>query len=164
MKIVITSRKHVCIILTPFNPPPPLLYNKTGVYRVIHYFLISAQHIYCGYSLDVEAVLTSTHNICVEQKYKKYQNFLSESFPFLVIKFSVYLKRHVFVMRQLIMNRVIRICTVCLDTCLICRPERVDIVSKHPVKLLLLKSLSFSSRRCLAFQHTSSDKYQGCVQ
>ena len=39
-----------------------------------------------------------THNICFEQKYKKYQDFLSENFHFLVVKFSVYLNRHVFVM------------------------------------------------------------------
>ena len=45
-----------------------------------------------------EAVLTSTHNICFEQKYEEYQNFLSEKFHILVAKFSVYLNRHVFVM------------------------------------------------------------------
>ena len=45
----------------------------------------------------VEAVLTSTHNLCFEQKYEKCQNFLSEKFSFLVVKFSVYLNRHVFV-------------------------------------------------------------------
>ena len=28
----------------------------------------------------------------------KYQNFLSENFPFMVVKFSIYLNRHVFVM------------------------------------------------------------------
>ena len=33
---------------------------------------------------------------------KKYQNFLSENFHFLVVKFSVYLNRHVFVMGVLI--------------------------------------------------------------
>ena len=38
----------------------------------------------------------STHNLCFEQKYEKYQNFLSENFHFLVVKFSVYLNRHVF--------------------------------------------------------------------
>ena len=36
------------------------------------------------------------HNLCFEQKYEKYQNFLSENFHFLVVKFSVYLNRHVF--------------------------------------------------------------------
>ena len=30
---------------------------------------------------------------------KKYQNFLSENFHFLVVKFSMYLNRHVFVMQ-----------------------------------------------------------------
>ena len=34
----------------------------------------------------------------VSAKYAKYPNFLSENFQFLVVKFSVYLNRHVFVM------------------------------------------------------------------
>ena len=42
----------------------------------------------------------STHNLCFEPKYEKYQNFLSENFHFLVVKFSVYLNRHAFVMKQ----------------------------------------------------------------
>ena len=46
----------------------------------------------------IEAILTSTHNLCFEQKHEKYQIFLSENFHFLVVKFSVYLNRHVFVM------------------------------------------------------------------
>ena len=45
-----------------------------------------------------EAVLTSTHNLCFEQKYEKYRNFVSENFPVLVVKFSIYLNRRVFVM------------------------------------------------------------------
>ena len=40
----------------------------------------------------------STHNLSFEQKYEKYQNILSENFHFLVVKFSVYLNRHVFLM------------------------------------------------------------------
>ena len=40
----------------------------------------------------------STHNLCFEQKYEKYQKNLSENFHFLVVKFSIYLNRHVFVM------------------------------------------------------------------
>ena len=48
----------------------------------------------------MEAVLTSTHNLCFKQKYEKYQNFLSENFHFLVVKFSVYLNRHVFIMKM----------------------------------------------------------------
>ena len=45
-----------------------------------------------------EAVLTSTHNLCFEQKLEKYQNFLSENFSILVVNFSIYLNRRVFVM------------------------------------------------------------------
>ena len=40
-------------------------------------------------------------NLCLEQKYEKYQNFLSENFPFLEVKFSMYLDRRVFVMAVL---------------------------------------------------------------
>ena len=41
----------------------------------------------------------STHNLYFEQKYEKYHFFfLYENFHFLVVKFSVYLNRHVFVM------------------------------------------------------------------
>ena len=48
--------------------------------------------------MGTEAVLMSTHNRCFEQKYEKYQSFLSENFQFLEVKFSIYLNRHVFVM------------------------------------------------------------------
>ena len=84
-----------------FDPLKPHFYivklGFTGVYII---FLISAQNIYCGYSLELlaEAVLTSTHNLCFEQKYEKYQRFLSENFQFLEMKFSIYLNRRVFVM------------------------------------------------------------------
>ena len=43
----------------------------------------------------------STHNLCFEQKYEKYQIFLSENFQFLEVKFSIYLNRRVFVMERL---------------------------------------------------------------
>ena len=44
-------------------------------------------------------VLTSTHNLCFEQKYEKYLIFFClKIFNFSVINFSVYLNRHVFVM------------------------------------------------------------------
>ena len=56
----------------------------TGVYII---FLISAQNIDWGYSL---AVLKSIHNLCFEQKYEKYQSFLSENFQFWEVKFSIY--------------------------------------------------------------------------
>ena len=39
-----------------------------------------------------------TYNLWFEQKCEKYENFLSENFHFLVVKFSIYLNRRVFVM------------------------------------------------------------------
>ena len=54
-----------------------------------------------------EAVLTSTHNLCFEQIYEKYQSFLPENFQFLEVKFSVYLNRRVFVMVIVYYNRVL---------------------------------------------------------
>ena len=42
----------------------------------------------------------STHNLCFEQKYEKYQNFYLKAFSFLVVKFSIYLNRHVFIMQS----------------------------------------------------------------
>ena len=46
----------------------------------------------------------STHNLCFEQKYEKYQNFYLKIFFFLVVKFSIYLNRHVFVMGRMTMK------------------------------------------------------------
>ena len=98
-----------------FDPLKPHFYivklGFTGVYII---FLIAAQNIDCGYSLEPphrggsneypqsmgEAVLTSTHNLCFEQKYEKYKKNLSEHFHFLVVKFSIYLNRRVFVMAK----------------------------------------------------------------
>ena len=91
---LVASRKHAYIILTPFS--------KTGIYRGIHILLISPQKL--RLRVPVRTVSsrwfeTSTRNLCFEQKYeKKYQNFLFENFHFLVVKFSVYLNRQVFVM------------------------------------------------------------------
>ena len=42
----------------------------------------------------------NTHNLCFRQKYENYQNFSSENFHFLVVKFSVYLNRRVFVIKK----------------------------------------------------------------
>ena len=43
----------------------------------------------------------NTHNVCFVQKYENIRFFLSEHFPFLVVKFSIYLNRCVFVMTKL---------------------------------------------------------------
>ena len=57
------------------------------------------------YNRLVEGVLTSNHNLCFEQEYEKYQIFFFWFFFFfffffLVVKFSIYLNRHVFVMKR----------------------------------------------------------------
>ena len=49
----------------------------------------------------------STYNLCFEQKYEKYQNFLPENLIFLVVKFSVYLNRRVFVMHREIRKKYV---------------------------------------------------------
>ena len=57
-----------------------------------------------------EAVLTITHNLCFEQKYEKYQSFLSEFFQFFGGEFSIYLNRRVFVMSKILfIKNVLRI-------------------------------------------------------
>ena len=50
--IIMPSRKHTYIILIPLAPLTPLLYSKTG-----------------------QAILTSTYNLCFEQKYEKISEF-----------------------------------------------------------------------------------------
>ena len=72
----------------------------TGVYII---FLISAQKHRMWVLVRTASsrrFLTSTHNLCFEQKYEKYQHFFSENFHFLVVKFSLYLNRLVFVMMR----------------------------------------------------------------
>ena len=99
-----TSGLFVCLsynitktYLYNFDPLKPHFYivklGFTGVYII---FLISARKHRLW--VLVEAVLTSTNNLCFEQKYEKYQNFSADNFHFLVVKFSVYLNRRVFVM------------------------------------------------------------------
>ena len=67
-----------------FDPLKPHFYivklGFTGVYII---FLISAQkHRLWVFVRTASAVLTSTHNLCFEQKYEKYLKFLSENFQF----------------------------------------------------------------------------------
>ena len=82
------------------DPVKPYFYivnlGFIGVYII---FLFLLKNIDCGYL--GEAVLTSTHNLCFEQKYEKYQNFYLKTFRFWVVKFSNYLNMRVFVMYNL---------------------------------------------------------------
>ena len=88
--------------LYSFDPIKPHFYTvKLGFKIVDIIFLISAQKQRLQYSLEppCQAVLTSTHNLCLEQKYeKKIRSFLSENVQFLEVKVSIYLNRCVFVM------------------------------------------------------------------
>ena len=69
----------------------------TGVYII---FLTSAQNTDCGYLIELphwgssNAYLQSTF----WAEIWKLSEFLSENFPFLVVKFSIYLNRGVFIM------------------------------------------------------------------
>ena len=93
---VYPSRKHTYIILTPLNPTFIYLQGYTL------FFLFLLKNIDCGYALERPRRGGSNeyHNLCFEQKYEKYQNFLSENFHFLAVKFSIYLNRRVFVMQR----------------------------------------------------------------
>ena len=55
-------------------------------------FLISAQ------KHRLWVLVRTASPLCFEQKYEKKIEFLSENFQFLVVKFSIYLNRRVFVM------------------------------------------------------------------
>ena len=84
-----------------FDPHKPHFYivklGFTGVYII---FLISAQKHRLWYLLEPPRRGGSSEYLqCIEQKSeKKYHNFLSENFHILLVKISVYLNRHVFVM------------------------------------------------------------------
>ena len=96
-----------------FDPLKPHFYivklRFTGVYIIFH---ISDQNVDLGtrYNHLIEAVLTSTHNLCFEQKYENIRIFLTENFHFLVVKFSVYLNTHVFLMFWCLERAVLRDC------------------------------------------------------
>ena len=92
--------KTSLIILTPLNPHYIV---KLGFTKVYITFLILLKTLIVGTHKNrlAEAVVTSTYSLCFEKKYEKYQNSLSEKFPLLVVKFSIYLNRLVFVMSTL---------------------------------------------------------------
>ena len=95
--------------LCNFDPLKPHFYVvKLGFTRVYIIFLISAQNIDCGYSLEPPRRGGSNefHNLCFEQKYEKILEFLSKNFQFLEVKFSIYLNRRLFVMNRVLVYLV----------------------------------------------------------
>ena len=82
-----------------FNPLKPHFYivNK-------HYFAYYAKNIDCGYSLEPPRWGGSNEypqSVFSEEIWKVPEFFLSENFPFLVVQFSIYSNRRVFVMGDL---------------------------------------------------------------
>ena len=74
-------------------------------------FLFLLRNIDCGYSLELPHRGSSneyTQSMFFEQKYEKISEFLSENFNFLVVKFSVYLNRCVFVMNGVLVATAYR--------------------------------------------------------
>ena len=77
------SRKYIYIILTPVKPS-------------IHYFFYFAENIDCGHSLEPPS--RGGTNL---SRNMKNISLLSENFPVLVVKFSIYLNWRIFVIKSL---------------------------------------------------------------
>ena len=80
------------------NILPEAMYFGRVYISFFLFLLINIVGVGTCYNCLIKEVLTSISSLCYEQKYEKYQNFLSENFHFLVVKFSAYLNRRVFVM------------------------------------------------------------------
>ena len=85
-----------------FDPLKPYFYivklGFTGVYIIFH---ISAQNTDCGYLLEPPRQGGSNEypqSMFWAEIWKNIRIFLSENFPFLVVKFSIYSNRRVFQM------------------------------------------------------------------
>ena len=88
--------------LYKFDPLKPHIYivklGFTGVYII---FLISAQNINCGYSLEPPrrgGCNEYPQSMCLSRSRENIRIFYLKIFIFLMVKFSVYLNRRVFVM------------------------------------------------------------------
>ena len=107
-----------------FDPLEPHFYivklGFTGVYII---FVISAQNIDCGYSLELPQRGSSDEypqSMFWVEIPKKISEILSVKFQFLVVKFSIHLNRHVFVM--IIRESSYDINVVCRSAYDICSP------------------------------------------
>ena len=99
-------KKCVCIMKTclyNFDPLNPHFYI-VKLYTLFFLFLLKNIYMYCGYSLEPPRQDNSNkypQSMFLSRNKKKISEYLSENFHFLVVKFSVYLNRHVFVMCRL---------------------------------------------------------------
>ena len=94
--------------LNNVDPLKPLLYSKPGVLQgYIVFFLFLLKNIDCGYSLEPLRRGGSneyTQSVFLSRNMKKKSEFLSENFQFLVVKFSIYLNKPVFLMSTKVQN------------------------------------------------------------
>ena len=93
-----SSRKHAYIILTLLNRT--FYITKLGFTGVYIIFLFLLKNRDCGYSLEPphRGGSNGYPQSVFWAEIWKMSEFLSESFQFLVVKFSIYLNRRVFVM------------------------------------------------------------------
>ena len=100
--IIVLSRLITKTRLYNFDPLKPHFYIvKLGFTGVCIIFLISAQNIDCGYSLEPPRRGGSNEypqSMFWAEIWKISEFILSEYFQFLEVKFSIYLNRRVFVM------------------------------------------------------------------
>ena len=64
--------------------------RKYSINQKPHFYIVKL-----GFTGVYIIFLTSTHTLCFEQKFEKISDFLFANFHFLVVKFLVYLNRHV---------------------------------------------------------------------
>ena len=88
-----------------FDPLKPHFYIVKLGFTVVYiiFFLFLQKNIDCWYPLESPRRCGSNEyqkSVFWAEIWKKYQNFLSENFQFLVMIFSIYLYKRVFVMRQ----------------------------------------------------------------
>ena len=120
-----SSRKHAYIILTSLNPTFIVKLGFTGVYII---FLMSAENINCGYSLEPPRRGGSNEypqSMFSAEIWKLSEFFFYlKIFSFLVVTFLIYLNRSVFLMDKLKSNYSIWTCRFALvlygiGTCMI---------------------------------------------
>ena len=75
------ERAAVCDCGTPWTFL--LSFFQRGIHYCSYFCLKKPQIVVNRQNRFVEAILTSTHNLCFEQKYEKYQNFYLKIFKFL---------------------------------------------------------------------------------
>ena len=104
---MLTITKTCYIILTPLNPT--FIQYNSGLKGYILFVLFLLKNIDCRYSLEPSRRVPAIYVLCrkMKKKKKKYiRFFLSENFHYLVVKCSLHLNRHVFIMGSCFLTRL----------------------------------------------------------